>query len=290
MKKLTGLAIVGIFVFSITLSGCGKLGKKDFEAWREPYVAQNEQEHQQLRSSLSEISGKVDAQAQSLRTEITTAKEEAIAASEQGDADTITKVQNFAKEEDNKLRQELTQTANTAGEKAQQFAKNQDDDLRKLISQLENQSKTQAQTLSQVEKTLAQAEAEVTKAMSVAEMKPMRAGTARFASGRATLDDAAKQELDKAITMVKTYPDAVVIVEGHADGTPVLSGRFRSNWDLSQARADAAVKYLKEQGVTNTIVTRAKGHTEPIADVKTSEGRAQNRRVEVIIVPAGMMY
>ena len=290
MKKLAGLAIVSIFVFGIMLSGCGKLGKNDFEAWREPYVAQNEQEHSQLRGDVSALGGKVDAQGQALRSEITTAKEEAIATSEQGDADTIAAAKDFANSQDAGLRTELTQVANQAGETAQQFASTQDNELRELISSVENQTRTQAQTLSNVERTLSEAQAETSKAMAVAEAKPMRAATARFASGRATLDQAAKQELDKAVTMVKRYEGATVIVEGHADGTPVLSGRYRTNWDLSQARAEAAVAYLKEQGVTNTIEVRAKGHTAPVADVKTSAGRAQNRRVEVIVLPAGMMY
>lgn len=289
MKNVVGLAIVSIFVFSVVLSGCGKLGRKDFEAWKEPYVAENAEEHKALGNQVSELSGKVDAQGDALRTEISTAKEEAVASSEQGDADTIAAAKDFAKGEDAKLSEDLTKTANIAGEKAQKFAKSEDDRLRTMIGDLEKQTSTQAQTLTEVQASLTAAEEGVKTAKAEAALKPMTAATVQFASGRSSLNQATKQEIDKAITMIQNHPDAMIVVKGHADGRPVLGGRYRSNWDLSQARADSVVKYLKGKGMTNAIESRALGHTEPIAPVNTNAGRAKNRRAEVVVYPAGAM-
>jgi flagellar motor protein MotB len=289
MKNVAGLAIVSIFVFSIVLSGCSKLGKKDFETWRDGYVQESANEHSKLGNQVSEVSGKVDAQGDALRTGISTAKEEAVATSEQGDADTIETAKNFAKSEDAQLREDLTQTANMAGQKVQDFAMSGDQKLRDQLDQLEKQTQSQAQTLSKVQTSLMDTKADVTATKAAASAKPMIAATVQFAGGKTGLSQAAKEELDKAVTAVQQQPDAMIVVKGHADGSPVLGGRYRSNWDLSQARAESVVKYLKDKGVANMIESRALGHTEPIAPVNTTAGRAKNRRAEVIIYPAGTM-
>ena len=117
----------------------------------------------------------------------------------------------------------------------------------------------------------------------------MRVATIHFDSGRGSLSQAAKQELDKAITEIQNHADFIVKVVGHADGRPVLGGMYRSNWDLSQARADAAAKYLQGQGVANEIESIGRGHTEPVASAKTADGREKNRRVEVILYPPGTL-
>ncbi|MCZ6678302.1 MAG: OmpA family protein [Candidatus Poribacteria bacterium] len=287
MRNVAMLAIVSIFVFSIALSGCGKLGKKDFEAWKEPYVAQNAQEHSEVKNEVSNLDSKVDQQRTSLTESIAAAKDEAIATSQQGDADTIQAAKQFAQDEDANVREELTKTANMAGEKAQDFAKMGDDDLRKMINDLEQQTKVQAANLNKVEDSITAGAQEAKAFEEEAAKRPIKAGTVQFSSGRAGLTQAAKQELDKAVTMIQQHLEATIIVKGHADGRPVLGGRYRSNWDLSQARANAVVKYLTDKGVKNTIEARAVGHTEPIAPVNTAAGRAKNRRAEVIIYPSG---
>jgi flagellar motor protein MotB len=81
--------------------------------------------------------------------------------------------------------------------------------------------------------------------------------------------------------------DAKIKVVGHADGMPVLRGSYRSNWDLSQARANSASKYLQSKGIdAGRIEAVGKAHTDPVAPQTTAAGRAMNRRVEVILVPA----
>lgn len=287
MRNLAGLAVVSILVFSIVMSGCGKLGKKDFDMWKDDYVAENAQKHEEMGNKVSELGGKVDAQGEALRSEISTAKEDAIAASQQGDADTITAAKQFSQDEDARVREDLTQTANMVGDKAQQAAKSGDDELRMMIGDLEKQTKMQAESLSSVQMNLTSAQEEVTKTL--AKTKPMIAATVHFAGGRAGLSKAAKEELDKAVTAIQGHSDVTIVVKGHSDGSPVLNGRYRSNWDLSQARADAIAKYLKDKGVANTIETRALAHTEPIAPVNTAAGRKMNRRAEVVVYPAGTM-
>ncbi len=288
MRNIAGIAIVSIFVFSIVLTGCGKLSKEEFAVEMDKYNQQNAAARTDLSNQVSEVSGKVDAQGDALRSEVSMAKESAITASQQGDADTITAAKEFAEGGDSKLREELMETANMVGEKAQEAAMSGDQKLQDQIAALEKKSEMQAQSISDLENALMETKKDLaeTKEMSA---KPMVAATVQFPSGKVSLTPAAMEALDKAVAMIQSNSKALVLVKGHADGSPVLRGRFRSNWDLSQARADSVVKYLQGKGVTNKIESRGLGHTQPIAPVNTTAGRAQNRRAEVIVYPTGSM-
>ncbi len=289
MRSIAGIAIVSIFVFSVILSGCGKLSKEEFAMEMDKYNQENSAAHTDLGNQVSELSGKVDAQGDALRSEVSMAKEAAITASQQGDADTITAAKEFAEGGDTKLREELMQTADMVGEKAQAAAASGDKMLQDQIAALEKKSEMQAQSISDLEATLMATKKDLAETTAMAAAKPMMVATVQFPSGKVGLTAAAMEALDEAVAKIQADADASVLVKGHADGSPVLRGRYRSNWDLSQARADSVVQYLKSKGVTNTIRSRGLGHTEPISPVNTKAGRAQNRRAEIIIVPAGSM-
>ena len=289
MRSIAGIAIISIFVFSVILSGCGKLSKEEFAMEMDKYNQENTAAHTDLGNQVSELSGKVDAQGDALRSEVSMAKEAAITASQQGDADTIAAAKEAAEGGDAKLREELMQTADMVGEKAQQAAASGDQKLQDQITALESTNKMQSQSISDLEAALMETKKALAATKEMAAAKPMTVATVQFPSGKIGLTAAAMEALDGAVAKIQADADASVLVKGHADGSPVLRGRYRSNWDLSQARADSVVQYLKGKGVTNTIRSRGLGHTEPIGPVNTKAGRAQNRRAEIIIVPAGSM-
>ena len=289
MRNIAGIAIVSIFVFSIVLSGCGKLSKEEFAMEMDKYNQENTASHTDLSNQVAEVSGKVDAQGDALRSEVTMAKEAAITASQQGDADTITAAKEAAESGDAKLREEFMQTADMVGAKAQEATESGDKMLQEQLAALEKKTDMQAQSISDLEAALMATKKDLADTAEVAAAKPMMAATVQFPSGKVGLTAAAMEALDKAVAKIQADAGASVLVKGHADGSPVLRGRYRSNWDLSQARADSVAQYLKSKGVTNTIRSRGLGHTEPVAPVNTKAGRAQNRRAEVIIVPAGSM-
>ena len=83
-----------------------------------------------------------------------------------------------------------------------------------------------------------------------------------------------------------------VSIEGHTDDVPISSPEFPSNWELSAARAVAVLKFLVERaGVPQELLSaRAFGPYRPIADNSTPEGRAKNRRVEIILMGAEKRY
>jgi type VI secretion system protein ImpK len=104
-----------------------------------------------------------------------------------------------------------------------------------------------------------------------------------FAPGDATVRDEFKPLIAKVATVLEKEPGAVKVV-GHTDSAPIRSVRFPSNFHLSQERAKA-VASLVQAGLTkpNRIESEGKGADIPIATNDTPAGRAQNRRVEILL-------
>jgi len=102
-----------------------------------------------------------------------------------------------------------------------------------------------------------------------------------FKAGSAELQSAAQTNLQSLASSLQQNPGTNVIIIGHSDNT----GTAQQNMDISLQRANAVKTYLAGKGVEAArITTMGKGQTEPIADNETESGRAQNRRVEVVIV------
>ena len=112
-----------------------------------------------------------------------------------------------------------------------------------------------------------------------------------FDSGKAEVKKAGNDVLDKiAKNLLNRYPDRAILVEGHTDNVPIgneLRTRFPTNWELSTARATSAVRYLQDHGRVAPRRLSAIGYSEyhPIASNDTEEGRAKNRRIEIILLP-----
>ena len=76
-----------------------------------------------------------------------------------------------------------------------------------------------------------------------------------------------------------------ITVSGHTDNQPMSGGRFRSNWELSGSRAFSVIHQLLKEGKLppERFVLTGHAETRPLADNSTKDGRARNRRVEVVI-------
>ncbi len=104
-----------------------------------------------------------------------------------------------------------------------------------------------------------------------------------FGSASADPSPRAQAIFDEIAQILKDYPNPVQ-VEGHTDNLPIRSARYPSNWELSTARASAIVKWLAERGVDPVRLSAVGfGEFQPLADNGTPEGRAQNRRVTLMI-------
>lgn len=106
-----------------------------------------------------------------------------------------------------------------------------------------------------------------------------------FPSGEDTIDPATYASLQKVATAICQLPNPVRL-EGHTDAIPIHTARFRSNWDLSAARAIAVLNLLTARFNVPVQRLAVAGYAEtiPIAANDTDEGRARNRRVDIVIL------
>jgi outer membrane protein OmpA-like peptidoglycan-associated protein len=106
-------------------------------------------------------------------------------------------------------------------------------------------------------------------------------GSVLFASGKWELLPIARNKLDKVAEVLQDQDDSKkIVVEGHTDSV----GSDSKNLELSQKRAEAVRQHLVSQGVKpDRISAVGKGETTPVADNKSPEGRANNRRVEIVV-------
>ncbi|PKH10373.1 flagellar motor protein MotB [Planomicrobium sp. MB-3u-38] len=106
-----------------------------------------------------------------------------------------------------------------------------------------------------------------------------------YRSGSADISESSRTVAEEIGKLLVTDPPRSIFIEGHTDNIPSTSDRFPSNWELSSARAINFMKILLENNELDPTKFSATGFAEhqPIASNETAEGRAENRRVEVLI-------
>jgi outer membrane protein OmpA-like peptidoglycan-associated protein len=108
-------------------------------------------------------------------------------------------------------------------------------------------------------------------------------GQVMFATGKSTLLPSSRQKLNEVADVLKDQPNRTIVVEGHTDST----GTDAKNDILSRQRAENVKDYLASRGVNaSRIAARGFGASHPVTSNDSPEGRAQNRRVEIVIEPA----
>ncbi|WP_107039061.1 OmpA family protein [Brumimicrobium mesophilum] len=108
-----------------------------------------------------------------------------------------------------------------------------------------------------------------------------------FRSGSAAVETKGTEALKVLAEVLIKNPDIDILVEGHTDNVPIKTAIYKDNWDLSVARATAITRILTETNGVNAKRVVASGRSEfyPKATNETAEGRAKNRRTEIILSP-----
>ena len=111
-----------------------------------------------------------------------------------------------------------------------------------------------------------------------------------FDSGRTEIKPRGLEILRRVGGILKGVRDKVIRIEGHTDSVPIggaLQVRFATNWELSAARATVVARFLQDKVGLDPSRLSATGYGEhrPVAPNDTNEGRAQNRRIEIIVAP-----
>ena len=108
-----------------------------------------------------------------------------------------------------------------------------------------------------------------------------------FKSGSDIVNPKGKEALKSLADVINSTKDITVMIEGHTDNVPIKTSQFGDNWDLSVARATSIVRIITiDYGFDpNRITASGKGEFHPVTSNETSEGRASNRRTEIILSP-----
>lgn len=109
-----------------------------------------------------------------------------------------------------------------------------------------------------------------------------------FGSGSTVVDANGKKALQQLADAIKGQTDLRIMVEGHTDDVPISSTSkyMKDNWDLSVMRATSIVRILTDAGVApDQVIAAGKGEFSPVTSNETKEGRAKNRRTEIVITP-----
>ncbi len=111
-----------------------------------------------------------------------------------------------------------------------------------------------------------------------------------FPSGEAKITGEGLKVLQRVGNILKNTKDNVIRVEGHTDNVPIsgaLKYKFPSNWELSTARATNVVRFLEDKVGIDPAKLEAVGlgENQPVASNETAQGRAQNRRIEIALLP-----
>jgi outer membrane protein OmpA-like peptidoglycan-associated protein len=179
----------------------------------------------------------------------------------------------------------LEQRTQQAAQESSQYAQQ--------LTQTQQELQASAQELQERERKLAELQAASERAQAqLRKMESMREEAGRliislsgvlFEAGGNQLSAPAQSRLDTVAQALAAYPDRNIVIEGHTDDR----GSDATNQQLSQKRADAVRQYLESRGVPAARMRSiGRGESTPVASNDTAEGRANNRRVEVVVEPA----
>lgn len=233
---------------------------------------------EQLAGELAAVRGQIEDLEKIRASENATAQGEIVALQQQ--AGTMeAEAAKIAKERE-QLRQEQTRLAATLDqERAAKGAK--EAEIKRLTRTQEELSKSLQDEISKGNITIQQVRDRLTINM---------VDRVLFDSGQAEVKPAGQAVLKQVSDLLNTVTDKQIRIEGHTDNVPIsvkLQSRYKTNWELSTARATAVVRYLIDQGGVDPRHLSAVGHadTQPVAPNDTDEGRAANRRIEIVLYP-----
>lgn len=108
-----------------------------------------------------------------------------------------------------------------------------------------------------------------------------------FESGKAIVNQQGKEALGKLAQVLNKQTDIDVYIEGHTDNVPIKTAVFQDNWDLSVIRATSVVRILTQTYGVNPLQIQpcGRGEFKPVDVNTTAEGKARNRRTEIIMAP-----
>jgi len=239
-----------------------------------------EKEKGQLNSELGNVRSRITDLEQKLTSGNASSQEE-IARLQKQASDLEADAARIAKERE-QLRQEQSQLAATLERERQA----KEEEIARLTRTQEALSKSLQDEISKGNITIQQVRDRLTINM---------VDRVLFDSGQAQVKPAGMKVLKQVGDVLNQISDKQIRIEGHTDNVPIsskLQDRFKTNWELSTARATTVVRYLIDQGGVDRQYLSAVGYadTHPLASNDSEEGRSSNRRIEIVLYPKDLKH
>lgn len=162
----------------------------------------------------------------------------------------------------------------------------ENEQLKKTKEKVQQASKTYETMLEKMKSEVAQGQVTITELKGKLTVNMVDA--ILFDSGQSEVKKQGQEVLEKLIDVLKDVKGKVIRVEGHTDNVQIhgnLAKKYPTNWELSSARATNVTRYLQKAGIDPSMLsTAAYGEFRPVAPNDTKEGRAKNRRIEIVLV------
>lgn len=231
-------------------------------------------EREQLRQEQSRLSAALDQERQRLKTE--TEEKAKLAKEREQLQQEQSQLSANLDEERKRVKAEAEDKARLEQERAAK-----EDEIRRLTKTQEELSRSLKDEIAKGNITIQQVRDRLTINM---------VDRVLFDSGRADIKPAGVKVLKQVSDVLSKVGDKQIRIEGHTDNVPIstkLQDKFKTNWELSTARATIVVRYLIDQGGVQREVLSAVGYadTHPIASNDSEQGRSSNRRIEIVLYP-----
>jgi chemotaxis protein MotB len=282
-KKMLVMLLLVCFAFS--MEGCVSMGKYEQKEKEATDLTKNLQEQQQKYADLSKENTDLKAQVNKLTSDLAdvcgirdrlTESKKGLEESLKSTADAknrkiaeLSQRISDLEEENAALKDEIANLGKAKEEEVQKTSKTYEEMLEKMKSEI-----------SQGQVTISELKGKLTVNMLNAIL---------FDSGKAEVKPEGLAVLLKVIDILKNVKDKAIRIEGHTDNVHIvgaLAAKYQTNWELSAARAINVTRFLQSQGIDPAILGAvAYGEYHPVAPNDTEEGKAKNRRIEIILVP-----
>ena len=272
---------------SLTLGGCVSMGKYEVKEKEATDLTKNLQELQRKQADLSRENADLKARVAKLTGDLEdvclirdrlTESKKGLEGSLKSTADEKNQKISELSQRINELEKENTRMKDDIAT----IRKAKEEEVKKVSSTLEEMTERMKEQIAKGDLTIRELRGKLTVDMKASVL---------FDSGKADVKPEGIEVLNKMIDTFKTLKGKVIRIEGHTDNKQItgnLALKYPTNWELSAARAINVTRFLEAQGVDPHIlsaVAYGEFQPKPEANNATEEGRASNRRIEIILVP-----
>lgn len=279
------LVLLTLLSLSLPMWGCVSMGKYEMKEKEATDLTKSLQELRQQYADLSKENADLKEQVGKLTDDAAAlAKEKEALIADNKELDGVLKAKSDTLSKNiTELRQRIADLEDENGELREEVA-----NLRKVKEEeVQKTSRTYEEMLEKMKNEISQGQVTISELKGKLTVNMLNA--ILFDSGKAEIKPEGLEVLQKVIDILKNVSDKAIRIEGHTDNVQIigeLARKFPTNWELSAARAINVARHLQSQGIDPGLLSAvAYGEYKPVAPNDMEEGKAKNRRIEIILVP-----